>query len=75
MLNDIKIGSVVGLLVAEVIMSLWVGSLLLLVSVDIVQWVPLYLLPVISGAPLSKLDCSSWLMTRSMELYYLATVD
>lgn len=30
-------------------MSLWVGSLVFLLSVDIVQWVPLYLLPVILG--------------------------
>lgn len=49
MLRNPKGDSLTGLLVAWSIVSLWVGSLVFLASVDIAQWLPLYLLPAILG--------------------------
>ena len=49
MLRNPKGEPLTGLLVAWSIVSLWVGSLVFLASVDIAQWLPLYLLPTILG--------------------------
>lgn len=49
MLHNPKGEPLTGLLVAWGIVSLWVGSLVFLASVDIAQWLPLYLLPTILG--------------------------
>ena len=49
MLRNPKGEPLTGLLVAWSIVSLWVGSLVFLASIDIAQWLPLYLLPTILG--------------------------
>ena len=48
-LYDIKIESVVGLIIAGVIILVWSSSLIFLLFVDVVHWTPLYLLPAILG--------------------------
>jgi beta-carotene/zeaxanthin 4-ketolase len=47
--NDPKLQSLQGLLVATVIVTLWISSLVLLSSIDLSQLIPLWILPAILG--------------------------